>query len=66
MKIMKTYKAQPMAILAGETITKVSHGNPIMERLPPYNGYTLYTASGREFVIWNSMGETNLNEILEK
>ena len=57
------YKTVSMDTLVGETMIKVSFNNPEMPNLNFYNGYTLHTESGREFVIWNSNGETNLNEI---
>ncbi len=60
------YKAAGMKALIGETITRIEHGNEEMPTLNPYNGYTLFTASGKEFVVWNSFGETNLNEIIKE
>lgn len=51
--------------LAGEQIVKVKHGCDLMDKLNPYNAYTLFTKSGRELVIWNSHGETNLSEVKE-
>lgn len=57
------YNGVSMSTLIGETIIEVKFNNPEMPKLNPYNGYTLITKSGREFVIWNSLGETNLSEI---
>ncbi len=61
---MDKYKAVSITELKGETILDVSHGSDVMDQLNTYNGYTLLTKSGRKFVVWNSMGETNLNEII--
>ena len=63
---MARYKAVSMMTLKGQTIKEVRHNSDVMDRLNPYNGWTLITESGREFVVWNSMGETNLNEIFRE
>ena len=49
--------------LTGETIVEVKFGNPLTPKLGSYGAYTLITKSGRELVVWNSMGEVNLSEV---
>ena len=59
------HKPVSMHKLAGERITQVTHGAPsgMFPGIKPYNAYTLNTESGKTFVVWNSMGETNMNEV---
>lgn len=63
---MRRLVAVSLQALKGETIKRVSYNNDMMPKLNAYNGYTLFTESGRELIVWNSMGETNLSEVKER
>ena len=62
----KTYKAISFNALKDETIIENFCGCTIMPKCGSYGAHTLKTASGKEFVIWTSMGEVCLNIIEEK
>ncbi len=50
--------------LLKETIRDVQFGSDLTPSCGSYGATTLWTESNREFVIWNSMGEVNLSEVI--
>lgn len=60
-----TVKRTPVAWaqLQGETIVETRWGNSELPRMGPYDVQTLITASRREFVVTQCMGEVQLSEI---
>lgn len=63
---MRILKAVGLTALLRETIKDVQFGSDMAPKCGSYGAYTLFTESGRELVIWNSMGEVNLSEVVEK
>ena len=41
------------------------HGD-LMPGAKPYNPYLMTMTNGREFIVWNSWGETNCSEVISK
>jgi hypothetical protein len=60
----KRLKAVGFHSLRGETIVNERHGNELTPNCGGYGAYTLTTESGRELVVWNSLGEVNLSEVI--
>jgi len=62
------YKPVPMSALKNKTIVDTKHGVPknCDMRLSSYQACTIKTETGETYVIWNSMGELNLSQILEE
>ena len=52
--------------LVGETVVEVKNGSKHTPKCGSYGAYTLITKSGRELVVWNSMGEVNISEVIEE
>lgn len=48
-----------------ERIVEVKFGCDLMPKCGSYGAQTLITKSGRELVIWSSMGEVCLSEVLD-
>ncbi len=51
-------------VLTGERIVNERFGNPLTPKCGSYGAHTIMTESGREFVLWTSMGEVSLGEVV--
>lgn len=58
----KMWDAKPLATLEGRKIVKVKFGAPQTPKLGSYGAYTITTDDGKEYVIWQAMGEINLSQ----
>ncbi len=58
---MAHLKSVPFRDLETESINHVKCGSDMAQACGSYGAYTIYTASGKEYVVWNSMGEINLS-----
>ena len=61
---MKRLKGLSFKELIKETVIEVKCGCELMPTCGSYGATTLNTKSGRELVVWNSMGEVNLSEVI--
>jgi hypothetical protein len=52
--------------LLNETIVSVKYGHDGFPSCGPYGARAFHTASGKIFVVWNSMGEVNLTQMIEQ
>ncbi len=52
-------------VLEGITIVEVIHGHKLTPSCGSYGAYTIKTEKGEEYVIWNSLGEVNISQVVE-
>ena len=64
MSTIRMLKGMSMKKLQTETIVAVKCGSDLTPACGSYGAYTVLTESGKEYVIWTSMGEVNLSEII--
>ena len=62
---MKRLKGVSFDELNAETIKNSYCGNELTPTCGSYGAHTIRTVSGREFVLWNALGEVNLSEVIK-
>ena len=62
----KILQGMSFASLVDETIVEVSSGSTLTPKCGSYGAYTIRTKSGKQFVIWQSMGEVNLSQVIDR